>query len=74
MPSVRLYQVATRPPASPTKVEWLPLEEAARVFDGGYGDAQLTFKVKEPDGLVRPLCQEEMDTFRALAPTNGTSR
>lgn len=72
MSSVRLYQVATRPPASPTKIEWLPLDEAARLFDGGYGDFQLTFQVKEPDGLVRTLCQEEMDTFCALAPTHGT--
>lgn len=66
MSPVRLYQVVSK-----TNIQWLPLEEAAALFDGGYGDVELTFKVKEVDGLVRPLCQVEMDSFRALAPTHG---
>lgn len=69
MSSARLYQIVARPREAAV---WLPLEEAVQMFDGGYGEAQLTFKVKEPDGLVRLLCQEEIDTFRALAPTHGT--
>lgn len=68
---MRLYQIVLVPREPAV---WLSFEETAQAFDGGYSDAQLTFQVKEPDGLVRTLTQGEMDTLRLFAPTHGLLR
>ena len=61
---VRLYETFTH---GGQETHWLPLWEAALLFNGGYGDSDITLKVRETDGLVRSLSQGEMEQMLRIA-------
>lgn len=61
---MRLYQIILTPGKEPV---WVPKLPAALTYDGGYSEARLTWLVKEPDGLVRGLSQEEMEDLLSIA-------